>query len=364
MLAHEFAVGVEDLDAVVLAVAHIEQAIIGERDAMDRTAVLLQSRGGRVVGSLRAVVRLVAISAPPAFDLPGVRVDHDETPVLIAVGHEALIGLGIDKELRGPAEVLGVVAAAASVRLADLHQEFSVLGELHDHAVVIVRRAAGATTAGWSGLIFRRGSPPEATYTFKHALVQDTAHDSLLKSRRQQLHARIAEAIERLYPETASNQPQLLAQHYAEAGFAERSAKAWLQAGRLASSRSASQEAAIQFARGIEVLQRMKASATRDALELDLQIGRGSVCAVAYGHPATETESAWVRAIELLRSYPEDPRNFWARRGLSSVYGARANMTAYAVLADETLELAQKSVEADGALRSAHDVRQLEPIHG
>ena len=79
-----------------------------------------------------------------------------------------------------------------------------------------------------AGLIFRRGSPPEAVYTFKHALVQDTAHDSLLKSRRQQLHARIAEAIERLYPETASNQPQLLAQHYAEAGFAERSARAWL----------------------------------------------------------------------------------------------------------------------------------------
>ena len=85
-----------------------------------------------------------------------------------------------------------------------------------------------------AGLIFRRGSPPEAVYTFKHALVQDAAHDSLLRSRRQQLHARIAEAIERHYSETASNQPQLLAQHFAEAGFAERSARAWLQAGRLA----------------------------------------------------------------------------------------------------------------------------------
>ena len=84
-----------------------------------------------------------------------------------------------------------------------------------------------------SGLVFRRGSPPEAVYTFKHALVQDATHDSLLKSRRQQLHARIAESIEQRYPNTASVQPQLLAQHYVEAGFAERSARAWLEAGRL-----------------------------------------------------------------------------------------------------------------------------------
>src|SRR6516164_2818895 len=194
-----------------------------------------------------------------------------------------------------------------------------------------------------AGLIFRRGSPPEASYTFKHALVRDAAHHSMLKSRRQQLHARIAEAIERRHPETASTEPQLLAQHFAEAGFAKRSASAWLKAGRLAASRSASQEAAMQFARGIDVLQGMEAGAERERLELDLQVGLGSACAVAHGHPAVETERAWVRAIALLRNYPKDPRNFWARRGLSSVYGARANMTAYAAIAAETLELAQKS---------------------
>jgi class 3 adenylate cyclase/tetratricopeptide (TPR) repeat protein len=198
------------------------------------------------------------------------------------------------------------------------------------------------------GLIFRRGSPPEASYTFKHALVRDAAHNSLLKSRRQQLHAWIAEAIERHHPETASKEPQLLAQHFAEAGFAERSASAWLEAGRLAASRSASQEAALQFARGIEVLQGMEAGAERDRLELELQVGRGSASAVAHGHPAFETERAWVRAIALLRNDPEDPRNFWARRGLSSVYGARANITAYAAIAEETLELARKSAEPTG----------------
>ena len=179
-------------------------------------------------------------------------------------------------------------------------------------------------------------------------MVRDAAHDSLLKSRRQQLHARIAEAIERHRSETASKEPQILAQHYAEAGFAKRSASAWLEAGRLAASRSASQEAALQFARGIDVLRGMEAGEERDRLELDLQVGLGSACAVAHGHPAAETERAWSRAIALLRNFPKDPRNFWARRGLSSVYGARADVTAYAAIAEETLELAQKSAEPAG----------------
>jgi hypothetical protein len=199
-----------------------------------------------------------------------------------------------------------------------------------------------------AGLVFRRGSPPEAAYIFKHALVQGTAHDSLLKSRRQQLHARIAEAIERHYPETAPAQPQLLAQHYAEAGFAERSARAWLAAGHLSASRSASAEAALQFVRGIDVLQGMEPGPERDRLELDLQIGRGSACAAAYGQGAVDTENSWVRAIALLRSHPEDPRNFWVRRGLSSVYGARGDMAAYGALARETTERAQQSGDPAG----------------
>jgi predicted ATPase len=71
-------------------------------------------------------------------------------------------------------------------------------------------------------LIFARGSPPEATYTFKHALVQDTAYDSLLKSKRIQLHAQIAEVLERDFPERAANEPELLAFHFTQAGLSER----------------------------------------------------------------------------------------------------------------------------------------------
>src|SRR5262249_10713929 len=71
-----------------------------------------------------------------------------------------------------------------------------------------------------SELVFQRGTPPDAVYSFKHALIQDAAHGSLLRSARQQLHARIAEALEAHSPETADSQPEILAQHYAEAGLA------------------------------------------------------------------------------------------------------------------------------------------------
>jgi len=92
----------------------------------------------------------------------------------------------------------------------------------------------------------------------------------------------------------------------------------------------------------------MEPGAERDRLELDLQVGRGSACAVAYRYPANESEKAWLRAINLLRNHPDDPRYFWARRGLSTVYSARADLVAYAALAQETMERAKQSGDPAG----------------
>ncbi len=90
-----------------------------------------------------------------------------------------------------------------------------------------------------SELVFRRGTPPEATYSFKHALVQDAAYGTLLKSRRQQLHARIAQVLEEQFPETAETQPELLAHHCTQAGLVEQAVDYWHKAGRQAMARSA-----------------------------------------------------------------------------------------------------------------------------
>src|SRR4029077_15342261 len=103
-----------------------------------------------------------------------------------------------------------------------------------------------------SQLVFQRGTPPGAVYAFKHALVQDAVHGSLLRSSRQQLHAQIAEALETHSPELMDSQPELFAQHYAEAGLVEKSVAYWGKAGRRSAARSAMAEAAAQLQKGLD----------------------------------------------------------------------------------------------------------------
>ena len=103
-------------------------------------------------------------------------------------------------------------------------------------------------------LIFRRGSPPDAEYTFKHALVQDAAYSTLLRSRRQQLHARIAATLEGQFPEIVETQPEVLARHCAEAGLVEKAVGYWLKAGQQAIARWAMTEAVAQLRKGLDLL--------------------------------------------------------------------------------------------------------------
>ena len=105
-----------------------------------------------------------------------------------------------------------------------------------------------------SELVFRRGIPPEATYTFKHALVQDTAYQSLLKSRRQQIHAIIASELEAQFREIAEAEPETLAHHYTAAGLTEQAVAYWLKAGQQALKRSANREAVAHLGKGLELV--------------------------------------------------------------------------------------------------------------
>jgi predicted ATPase len=125
-------------------------------------------------------------------------------------------------------------------------------------------------------LVFRRGEPPEASYTFKHALVRDAAYASLLTSRRRELHARIAAAFEEGWPEVASAQPELLAHHHAEAGAPMRAVPLLLEAGRRALGRSALAEAVAHLGRGLELASRLPASVEWDRVELDLREALGT----------------------------------------------------------------------------------------
>jgi tetratricopeptide (TPR) repeat protein len=121
-------------------------------------------------------------------------------------------------------------------------------------------------------LIYRRGTPPDAEYTFKHALVQDAAYSTLLRSRRQQLHARIAATLEDRFPEIVAAQPALLARHCAEAGLIEPAVAYWLAAGRDALARSAAAEAVALLRRGLALVPALPDSDRRRETELDLLI--------------------------------------------------------------------------------------------
>jgi predicted ATPase len=136
-----------------------------------------------------------------------------------------------------------------------------------------------------SELVFRRGSPPDAAYSFKHDLVKDAAYQSLLKSRRQQPHARIAHVFEERFPAVVETQPELLAYHLTEAGLDARAADAWARAGRAALGRSAMREAANSLSRAVGLLRGMSASPDRQRLELELLGGLGVALTNTLGRP-------------------------------------------------------------------------------
>jgi class 3 adenylate cyclase/tetratricopeptide (TPR) repeat protein len=145
-------------------------------------------------------------------------------------------------------------------------------------------------------LVFRRGTPPDAEYTFKHALVQDAAYSTLLRSRRRQLHGRIAATFEKEFPETAAAQPELLAHHFSEAGLAGRAAEYCLKAGQQAVARSAMTEAVAQLQKGLELLRGLPDDARRRRQELDLQLALIPALIATRGYAAPEVGGAITRA--------------------------------------------------------------------
>jgi class 3 adenylate cyclase len=155
---------------------------------------------------------------------------------------------------------------------------------------------------GESGLAFRRGTPPDAIYTFKHALVQDAAYDSLLKSRRQELHAKIARVIEQRFPHIKAAEPELLAHHLTAAGLAEAAIPLWEAAGGLGLKRLTLAEAISHLGRGLELATAQPSSCQRDASELGLRTLLGSAWSALKGWTAPEVWEILHPALALAKS--------------------------------------------------------------
>jgi predicted ATPase len=151
-----------------------------------------------------------------------------------------------------------------------------------------------------AGLIFARGTLPQATYLFKHALVQDTAYSMLLRAARKTLHARIARTLAEHFRGVAEAQPQVLAHHFTEAGLIEQAIAYWSRAGQQSAAKSAFVEAIAQLRRGLQLIDELRDSPERKHRELELQVTLAAALMQAKGHANTEVGLVLRRARELV----------------------------------------------------------------
>jgi TOMM system kinase/cyclase fusion protein len=189
--------------------------------------------------------------------------------------------------------------------------------------------------------LYQQGLPPQATYHFKHALIQETAYQSLLRSTRQQYHQHIAQVLETQFPDICATQPELLAHHYTEAGFVTQAIPYWQQAGQRAIHRSAHAEAIAHLSKGLELLKSLSDTPERAQHELGLQVALGLALMAAKGFGAPEVLQAYARARDLCQQVGETPQIFPVLWGLWRFYFVRAEYRAAREMAEQCLDLAQ-----------------------
>nr|UXE44076.1 hypothetical protein Hi04_10k_c1000_00030 [uncultured bacterium] len=197
-------------------------------------------------------------------------------------------------------------------------------------------------------IVFQRGEPPEATYTFKHALVQEAAYESLLKRTRQQLHGQVVDALRERFPERVESEPELVARHAEAAGRSDDAITYYGQAGERAQARSAHAEAIGQFRTAISLLAAQPAGAERDERELNLQLALGASLSAARGYAHPETVAAYERAA--MAANDDRVRLGMARTGLAICYFNRGEVERGRALAAEVLAAAEAAGDRVQAL--------------
>ena len=191
-----------------------------------------------------------------------------------------------------------------------------------------------------AGLLFRQGVPPQSTYLFKHALVQDATYGTLLREPRRALHARIAETLESRFAEIAENQPEVLARHFTEAGMSDTAIQYWSKAGERALQRSANAEAAAHLTSAIKLISVSPKGGNESRLELRLQMALGSAARAIHGHAAPETLRVYTRARELLDDTVPAKEQMAVLYGLFSVTFVRGEYAAARPVAEQALAVA------------------------
>ncbi|HEX9373530.1 MAG TPA: hypothetical protein VF897_21125, partial [Roseiflexaceae bacterium] len=242
----------------------------------------------------------------------------------------------------------------------EMAQIGAVLGREFSYELIqrVAQRSDAELRAGLgqladAGLLFCRGLAPQASYLFKHALVQDAAYSTLLRGRRQELHARVAAVLAQHFADLIERQPEVLAHHLTAAGESERAVDQWLKAGRLAAARSAHLEAIGHFGSGIAALTSMPEGANRDRGEIELQLAKGLSLLTLKGFTSTEAVEAYARAKDLCERIADSDHlfvalwNLWMTTAVSNPVAARPLSSRLLTLTD---------AQQDSALR-------LEALH-
>jgi predicted ATPase len=205
-----------------------------------------------------------------------------------------------------------------------------------------------------SELVHRKGNPPDAEYTFKHALVQDAAYDSLLKRNRQELHTRIAEAFLEHFPTIAETEPELLAHHYNEAGLVESAITYWLLAGQRAAQRAANLEAIQYFQRALVMLETLPEDRARHATELKVLTHLGPALMVIKGWAAQEVGTVYERANELASRLEKSADLVPPLVGIWLFHNARGRYDLADAVTEHLFHVAKSTSDEDLLLQAHH----------
>jgi class 3 adenylate cyclase/predicted ATPase len=215
-----------------------------------------------------------------------------------------------------------------------------------------------------SELIFQRGEPPQARYMFKHALVQDAAYQSLLRANRSTQHRRVAEALEKQFPETAETQPELLAYHYTEAGLLAPAITYWRKAGQRAAKRAANAEAIDHLRRGLAMLDPMPDRAAHADEELTILLALGPALMSTRTTAAPEIQQVYDRALRLARDLGKVAELFATVWGSWLIAATRGDRELASACTEELFCIARKQDDAGYLLQAHHCAWPVEMLAG
>ena len=346
----------------VLAIVSFRPEFVPPWSGQPQVSALSLTRLGRREGAamVERVAREKALPEEVSAQIVG---KTDGVPLFVEELTKAVLESGLladagdHYELTAPLPPLAIPATlhdslmARLDRLApvkEVAQIGAVIGREFDHALLAAVSPLSDDKLGEaldrlvaSELIFRRGTPPAATYTFKHALVQGAAYESLLRSTRQELHGQIARHLEDL-PETFAPEPEVLAHHFGVAGDMEKAFQYRFEAGRRAAERSANLEAIQHLVRARDAISTLPDSSERIRRELEVLMNLGPAFSATKGFAAREVEQTYGRVRELCRISGDNDQSRAALQGLRVHYMVRGDLAAAGELGFELLTLGER----------------------